>query len=143
MRPAASRSELRARARRARSASRFAGDALLLPARASVDLRAQARVRLRAAPRVVRAGATVSFRGRLLGGHLPTGGKLVDVQARVGAGWRTFATVRTDRRGRFEHRHRFAPSSSGRTYRFRVLARRETAYPYERGASAAVAVRVL
>ena len=70
-------------------------------------------------------------------------GKLVDVQARVGARWRTFATVRTGRRGRVRHRHRFAPSSSGRTYRFRVLARKETAYPYESGASEAVAVRVL
>ncbi len=77
--------------------ARFAGDARLLPARASVVLRAKARVRLRAVPPAVRAGATVSFRGRLLGGHLPAGGKVVDVQARVGAGWRTFATVRTGR----------------------------------------------
>ena len=123
--------------------ARFAGDARLLPARASVVLRAKARIRLRAVPPAVRAGATVSFRGRLLGGHLPAGGKVVDVQARVGAGWRTFATVRTGRDGRLRHRHRFTPSSSGRTYRFRVLARRETAYPYEAGASAAVAVRVL
>jgi hypothetical protein len=108
-----------------------------------VTVRAKARVRLRAVPPAVRAGAAVTFRGRLLGGHLPAGGKLVDLQARVGAGWRTFATTRTDRRGRLRHRHRFTPSSSGRTYRFRVLARKETAYPYESGASAIVAVRVL
>jgi hypothetical protein len=123
--------------------ARFAGDALLLPARASVTVRRKARVRLRAVPPAVRAGASVTFRGRLLGGHLPAGGKLVDVQARVGARWRTFATVRTGRDGRVRHRHRFALSSSGRTYRFRVLARKETAYPYESGVSPAVAVRVL
>jgi hypothetical protein len=123
--------------------ARFAGDALLLPARASVVVRTRARARLRAVPGAVRAGGLVRFRGRLLGGHLPPGGKLVDVQARMPSGWRTFATVRSGRRGRVRHVHRFAPSSSGRTYWFRLLARKETAYPFESGASRAVAVQVL
>jgi hypothetical protein len=123
--------------------ARFAGDARLLPARDSLRVRTRARVRLRAVPAVVRAGGVVRFRGSLLGRPVPRSGKLVDVQARVDGSWRTFATVRTGRRGRLRHRHRFAASSSGRTYWFRVLARKETAYPYESAASAAVAVRVL
>jgi hypothetical protein len=123
--------------------ARFAGDARLLPARDGLRVRTRARVRLRAVPAVVPAGGVVRFRGSVRGGPVPRGGKLVDVQARVGGGWRTFATVRTGRRGRLRHRHRFAPSSSGRTYWFRVLARKETAYPYESAASPAVAVRVL
>jgi hypothetical protein len=120
----------------------FAGDSLLLPASGKVAIRTAARVRLRVTPGVVPAGRGVRFAGRLRGGHIPRAGKIVEVQALVGAGWRTFATVRSDRRGRVRHTHRFAPTSAGRTFYFRLRVRRETAYPYETGTSRAVAVRV-
>jgi hypothetical protein len=120
----------------------FAGDALLLPASGTATIRTPTRARLSATPRVVRAGATVRFTGRLLGGHVPHAGKLVELQARVGAGWRTFATVRSDRRGRLHHTHRFSAGSAGRTYWLRLRIRREPTYPFETGASPAVAVRV-
>jgi hypothetical protein len=121
----------------------FAGDALLLPASARATIRTAARVRLRAMPPAVRAGGAVRFSGRLLGGHLPPAGKLVEVQARVRAGWRTFATVRSHRRGRVRHTHRFAPASAGRTFWIRLRVRRESAYPFETGSSRPVAVRVI
>jgi hypothetical protein len=120
----------------------FAGDDVLLPATARAAIRTRARLRLTAPP-AARPGGTVRFRGRLLGGHLPAGGKVVELQARVDRRWRTFATVRTDRRGRVRRTHRFTPASSGRTYRFRLLARRESAYPFETGWSQTVAVRIL
>jgi hypothetical protein len=120
----------------------FRGDALLLPASGKAAIRTPARARLRVTPAVVRAGGGVRFNGRLLGGHVPRAGKVVEVQALVGAGWRTFATVRSDRRGRLRHRHRFAPTSAGRTFWFRLRVPRESAYPYETGTSRAVAVRV-
>jgi hypothetical protein len=120
----------------------FAGDDLLLPATARAAIRTRARLRLTAPP-AARPGGTVRFRGRLLGGHLPAGGKVVELQARVDRRWRTFETVRTDRRGRVRRTHRFTPASSGRTYRFRLLARRESAYPFETGWSQTVAVRIL
>ena len=60
----------------------------------------------------------------------------------VGPGWRTFATVRTDRRGRLRHAHRFAATSAGRTYRVRLRVRREGAYPLEAGVSRPVAIWV-
>ena len=91
----------------------------------------------------MRAGGAVRFSGRLLGGHVPRAGKLVELQARVGAGWRTFATVRSDRRGRVRHTRRFAPTSAGRTYRIRLRVRREQSYPFETATSRVVAVRVL
>jgi hypothetical protein len=68
---------------------------------------------------------------------------VVELQARVGRRWRTFAALRTDRTGRVRRIHRFTPVSTGRTYRFRLLARRESAYPFETGWSRVVAVRVL
>jgi hypothetical protein len=97
---------------------------------------------LSATPRLVRPGGTVRLAGRLLGGHVPRAGKLVEVQALVGAGWRTFATVRSDRRGRIRHAHRFSTAAGGRTYRLRLRVRREPSYPFETGTSRAVAVRV-
>jgi hypothetical protein len=120
----------------------FPGDALLLPADDSVAIRTPARARLHAGPRTVAAGETVRFTGRLHGAHVPRAGKLVELQALVGSGWRTFATVRTDRRGRFRHVHRFSPVSGGRTYSFRVRVPREGAYPFERATTRPVAVRV-
>jgi hypothetical protein len=120
----------------------FAGDAQLLPARAATRIRTAARVRLQAIPRSVRAGGTVRFTGRLLGGRVPAGGKVVELQARVAAGWRTFATLRTDRRGRYAHAHRFAPTSGGRTFWVRVRVRRERTYPFESAVTRPLAVPV-
>jgi hypothetical protein len=140
---AAGRLELRLR----RGASRtirvsFPGDPLLLPARDSVRVRTPARARLHAAPRTIAAGGAVRFSGRLLGGHVPRAGKLVELQALVGAGWRTFATLRSDRRGRYRHAHRFSPVSGGRTYSFRIRIPREAAYPFEQAVTRRIAVRV-
>src|SRR5215207_2189954 len=121
----------------------FPGDAVLLPASGTAVIRTPARARLHATPRAVRGGGAVSFSGRLLGGHVPRAGKLVELQARVGRGWRTFATVRAGRGGRLGYTHDFAPGSAGRTYWIRLRVRREAAYPFEAGTSRAVAVRVL
>jgi len=120
----------------------FAGDALLLPVSATAATRSPARTRLRAHPLAVRAGGAVRFTGRLLGGHVPRTGKLVELQARVGVSWRTFATVRADRRGWLRYTHHFAAGSAGHTYLVRLRVPREAAYPFERGTSRPVAVRV-
>jgi hypothetical protein len=120
----------------------FPGDALLLPAHGKARVRTLARARFRAAPRTVPAGGATRFSGRLLGGHVPRAGKLVELQARVVAGWRTFATLRTDRRGRFHHTHRFTPAAGGRTYWFRLRVRREAAYPFESATTRPLSVRV-
>jgi hypothetical protein len=74
---------------------------------------------------------------------VPPAGKLVELQARVGADWRTFATARTTRRGRLRYTHEFAAGGGGRTYSFRLLVRREPSYPFERAVSRTVSVRVL
>jgi hypothetical protein len=84
----------------------------------------------------------VRFGGHLLGGHIPPGGKLVELQALVSRGWRTFATVRTDRHGDLSYAHRFALISRGRSFRFRLLVRRAADYPFERGTSRSISVRV-
>jgi hypothetical protein len=103
----------------------------------------RAPVGLSVRPRVVGNGDTITFRGRLLAGPLPSGGKLIDMQVKIGRVWRTFATTRArGRRGTFRHRYRFTRSYDPITYRFRALARADSAYPYATGASRTVRVRV-
>jgi hypothetical protein len=101
--------------------------------------RVRASATLHASRHSVPRGGRVTFRGRLRGGYVPPRGKLVELQATDRGRWRTFALVRSDRRGNFRYRYRFA--GSGR-FAFRVRVRFERAYPYILGYSPRTAVRV-
>ena len=92
--------------------------------------------------RAVRNGEAVRFTGRLAGGHVPQGGKLIDLQAYYRGGWRTFATPRSDGGGRWSYRYRFGATRGVVRYRFRARIRREAAYPFELGYSRRVRVTV-
>ena len=120
----------------------FAGDPLLLPAHRGTHIRTRASGWVHAHPSRVPAGGLVRFAGHIFGGHIPAGGKVVELQARVGTGWRTFATVRADRRGDFRHVHRFGATSAGQTYRVRLRIRPEAAYPFERGTGRPISIQV-
>jgi len=89
--------------------------------------------------RFVPRGGSVTFRGRLRGGYVPPRGKLVELQATDRGRWRTFALVRSSRRGGFRYRYRFA--GSGR-FAFRARVRFERAYPYVLGYSRRTSVSV-
>jgi len=137
----------RVRIRLAASPSRtvrlaFAGDPLLLPAHRGTRIRTPASGWVHAHPSSVPAGGLVRFVGHLFGGHIPIAGKVVELQARVGAGWRTFATVRANRRGDFRHVHRFGAASAGQTYWVRLRIRPEAAYPFERGTARPIPIHV-
>jgi hypothetical protein len=101
--------------------------------------RVRASATLRASQRFVARGGRVTFRGRLRGGYIPRRGKLVELQATDRGRWRTFALVRSSRRGAFHYRHRF--SGSGR-FAFRARVRFERAYPYVLGYSPRTLVSV-
>lgn len=107
-----------------------------------VTLRVRAGIRLAIAPKSVRNGQVVVFRGRLLGKPVPRRGKLIEVQVRFPTQWRTFATIRTRRDGRFRYRYRFMRTYDPTVYRFRVRSREEAGYPYETGISRVLHVRV-
>jgi hypothetical protein len=108
----------------------------------NVSLRVRAGVRLSIRPRAVHNRQAITLRGRLRGGPVPRGGKLVEMQVRFPTGWRTFATTRANRRGAFRYRYRFLRSYQPVTYRFRARARHESSYPYETGVSPVIPVRV-
>ena len=121
----------------------FGGDDLLLPASRDVHMLVPAAVSLRANRALVRNGRTVFFRGRLLGRPWPGAGRTVDLQAHYRGAWRTFATPRAGRQGRFLQAYRFGATVGRVVYRFRALAKRDAAYPYDAGASPTVRVTVV
>jgi Bacterial Ig domain len=99
------------------------------------SLRTRAGVRLRVSPRRVHPGGRIRFRGNLRGGPKPRAGVLVVLQAREGGRWRSFRTVRTKRKGgRFSTSYRFT-RTSGATFRFRALVRKQIGYAYSTGSS--------
>ena len=104
--------------------------------------RVRASATLHASRRFVPDGGRVTFRGRLRGGYVPRRGKLVEVQASDRGRWRTFALVRSDRRGNFHLRYRFTPTAGVHRYAFRARVRFERAYPYVLGYSHRTAITV-
>jgi hypothetical protein len=112
------------------------------PASDDAKLGVRASSTMHASRRTARDGDRVRFSGRLRGRPFPAGGKLVELQARYRERWRAFEVVRADRRGEWSHRYRFGGTRGVVTYPFRAMIRREADYPYERGHSEVVKVRV-
>ena len=124
--------------RRLRAGHRVRATDPLLACSRPLELRTPARARLRARSLPGR----VRLSGRLLGGHVPARGKTVELQAFERSRWRTFESVRANRRGRFSAGYRFSASSAGRTFRMRARIRPEATYPFALGHSKVVRVRV-
>jgi hypothetical protein len=121
---------------------RYAGSALDRPSSRDVTVRVPAAATIRASKRSVRNGQSVTFSGQLLGKPFPRGGKLLDLQAFYRGRWRTFATPRAGSNGAWRYVYRFGATRGRLVYRFRVLVRRESAYPYELGYSKTTSVTV-
>ncbi|HEX8082662.1 MAG TPA: carboxypeptidase-like regulatory domain-containing protein [Solirubrobacteraceae bacterium] len=92
-------------------------------------------LRVRPAP----PGRTTRLTGALR--FLPRAGIQIEVQALDGRRWRTFDTTRTRRGGVFRYGYRFKAPAAGRVFHLRALVA-SPIYPFARGASAAVRVRV-
>jgi hypothetical protein len=121
---------------------RYDGTNTVQPAAEQLVTKVRAAARLKASRRRLRNGQAVRFSGRLLGRPIPSAGKLVALQAKVGRRWRTFATPRANAKGVFRHRYRFTATTGMRRYAFRAVVAREAAYPYERGLSRILTVTV-
>jgi hypothetical protein len=130
----------RGSSRRVRIAYRaYAGDERLA-AKSEVTLKTKARITL-SAPRHVNSRGVARFSGRLPGRPLPPRGVTLELQAfQPGRGWRTVKTTRTRRGGVYSTRYRFN-SGAGR-FTFRMRLRPNDSYPYARGTSRHVRVRV-
>ncbi len=93
--------------------------------------RLQVRVHAASALRATLRGRLLRFSGRVLSRPLPAGGKLVRLDGvSTGFKWKHFATLRTDRDGRFSGRFRLAGRRAGARYYMRVRMPAERGYPY-------------
>jgi hypothetical protein len=93
-------------------------------------------------PRRVRRHGVATFAGRLVGRPFPPRGVTLDLQIfQPHVGWRVFGNTRTRKNGHFRIRYRFQPASQGR-FTFRLRLRPNDAYPYTRGFSGRMRVRV-
>jgi hypothetical protein len=130
----------RGASRRVRIAYRaYAGDENLT-AKSDVTLKTKARITL-SAPRHIHSHGTARSHGRLKGRPLPPRGVTLELQAhQPGHGWRTIKTTRTRKSGTYSTRYRFN-SGAGR-FVFRIRLRPSDSYPYSRGTSRDVRVRV-
>ena len=106
----------------------------------TLTLTVRAGVTLSIAPRTTSVGHSIHFSGRLPGGPIPGGGKLLVLEARSpGGAWLEFDVVRTDARGRYHASYRFKfPGPAA--YQFRVLCQAEADYPFATGSSRTVGV---
>jgi hypothetical protein len=109
--------------------------------RSTSTLNTRARISARGPKRVRRRGVA-KFSGRLVGRPFPPRGVTLDLQIfQPGVGWRVFANARTRRSGTFTVRYHFQRASQGR-FTFRIRLRPNDAYPYSRGVSRRMRVRV-
>lgn len=111
-------------------------------ARHGLVLRSAARPSLAVHPNHgVRSHDRLYFNGALPGPAC--GERLVKVQARLGKGrWQVFRTDRTDSACAFNARYKLRATSKAKRYRFRALVPQAAGYPFERGYSRTVKVKL-
>jgi hypothetical protein len=106
----------------------------------TLTLTVRAGVTLRIAPRVASVGRSIYFSGHLRGGPVPSGGKLLVLEARSPGGrWLEFDVVRSDAKGRYRASYRFKFAGPAK-YQFRVLCEAEADYPFATGSSRVMGV---
>jgi hypothetical protein len=99
----------------------------------TLTLSVRAGVALSIAPRVSSVGRSIYFSGRLRGGPVPSGGKLLVLEARSpGGAWLEFNVIRSNSRGRFHASYRFKFAGPAK-YQFRMLCEAEADYPFGHG----------
>lgn len=116
----------------------FAGSGRYAPSSRGVGTFAvRGRASFRTSAKHVREGRAIDFSGRVghRGARIPAGGKLVELQVRLGAGnWDTVGEAfRTDEQGRYRRAYRFGNHyTSDARFRFRVKVGGEGGWPYQR-----------
>jgi hypothetical protein len=122
---------------------RYGGSRRIATASRRFALRVPATSSIRVSRPSVRNGQSVLFTGRVASRPVPSAGKLLEMQAHFRGRWRTFSTLRTDRRGLWRFRYRFGATLGRVRYRFRVQLPLEGGYPFIAGHSRVANVVVL
>jgi len=122
---------------------RYPGSRRIGAASAVFKLHVPAATSIRIDRATVRNGEAVVFRGRVRSRPLPLNGKLIEMQAHFRGRWRTFSTLRTNRRGVWRFPYRFGATLGRVTYRFRARLPSEGGYPFVTGRSRVAKVVVV
>jgi hypothetical protein len=120
----------------------FRGDSRYKHADDQVGLRVRAAATIIASRHSIRNGQHVIFRGKLRGRPYPARGKVLDLQAYYRHKWRTFATPRASKAGKWSLKYLFQATRGSVLYKFRIRVRATSDYPYELGYSTATRIRV-
>ncbi len=116
-----------------------------LPSDGSSAFSKPLRVRVRAASslRAELRGLVIRFSGRVRSGPIPKRGKSLRMEGTApGSAWKSFARLRTDRRGRFSGTYRLRVRRPGVKLKIRVVVPGEDGYPYVSSRSRSVTLRV-
>jgi hypothetical protein len=122
---------------------RYPGSRKIAAATAEFRMRVRAASSLQVSRTTVWNGRSVLFDGRVISRPLPSIGKLIEMQAHFRGRWRTFSTLRSDRRGDWRFRYRFGATLGRVTYRFRARLPSEGGYPFVSGRSRVAKVVVI
>jgi hypothetical protein len=122
---------------------RYGGTSQIQGSTRVLRLDVQASTSLRPSRRHLVNGETVQFRGRIRTGSIPQQGKLMEMQVWMRGNWRTFATTRANRHGKWHYDYRFDGTRGVQTYRFRARLPREDGYPFATGRSRVVRIHVV
>jgi len=121
---------------------RYPGTAQIRSTTRYVTLNVRSRTTISAGRRSYANGEVMRLRGKVRTGRIPTTGKLVELQAKIRGRWRTFATTRTSRGGRWSYDYRFDGTRQRIIYRLKARIPREQGYPFVTGNSRVVRVAV-
>jgi hypothetical protein len=115
-------------------------------AKASARLLVTPQITLAITPTQTSNGHTITFTGRVAGGHLPRGGLPLELEYLEGKTWMMYVVVRASGAdGRFVYRYTFRRTTQPITYTFRfvVPSTGVAGYPYRPGTSPARSVHVV
>jgi hypothetical protein len=120
----------------------YPGSATMRPSLGTTRVRVVGQTRITVGGQA-RAGGRLRISGRVLGGYIPSGGVLVQLQYLIvglSPGWGSFHTpVRTDDQGRWSVTFPVAGGAAGHTYLLRALVESQGAWPYMTTHSDAIA----
>jgi hypothetical protein len=108
---------------------------------AAMSQRVRGAVQAKTTTRRVRNRQAARFRGRVLGGYVGRGLPL-ELQVKVGSSWKDVKAMTTNSRGEYRVSYRFMRTYVRYTYRFRIVTRAGSAWPYMAATSRQVKVRV-
>ena len=120
----------------------FPGDNELHDSSTSITIEVRGASIFRSSARSIKAGHRLVLYGRVLGGYIPPGGKIIQISYWTGdSGWLPYETVYTQHSGRWRLPWRTDPRAAGLTYKFKVTLLRQADWPFLKATTSSIRVK--